>query len=123
MYGYSFAEVAPCYIQQDIIIYPWYVPEPGVNYRVFHYGLEFSVGNWSFDKAKWRITDMVNRCWAKFPDPPDPSEADQTNVDTLQRDLLSIECGKTLNEALVLHHESRGCGDPEWVVIHNRHHI
>ncbi|KAJ0625614.1 putative glycosyltransferase HPAT/SRGT1 [Helianthus annuus] len=52
--------------------------------------LEFSVGNWSFDKANWRTIDMVNRCWAKFPDPPDPSEADQTNVVTLQRDLLSI---------------------------------
>ncbi|MFS7932418.1 hypothetical protein Hanom_Chr04g00367641 [Helianthus anomalus] len=66
---------------------------------------------------------MVNRCWAKFPDPSDPSEADQTNVDTLQRDLLSIEREKTLNEALLLHHESRGCGDLEWVVIRNRHHI
>ncbi|KAF5770032.1 hypothetical protein HanRHA438_Chr14g0665801 [Helianthus annuus] len=115
MYGYSFgaAELKLHHVISDkILIYPGYVPEPGVNYRVFHYGLEFSVGNWSFDKANWRTTDMVNRCWAKFPDPPDPSEADQTNVDTLQRDLLSIECGKTLNEALLLHHERRGCGDP-----------
>ncbi|MFS7932419.1 hypothetical protein Hanom_Chr04g00367651 [Helianthus anomalus] len=32
-------------ISNKILIYPWYVPEPDVNYRVFHYGLEFSVGN------------------------------------------------------------------------------
>lgn len=99
-------------ISRDILIYPGYIPESGVNYRVFHYGLEFKVGNWSFDKANWRTVDLVNKCWAKFPDPPHSSEADQTNEDTKQRDLLSIECGMTLNEALRLHHERRKCGDP-----------
>ncbi|PWA81880.1 hypothetical protein CTI12_AA182330 [Artemisia annua] len=115
MYGYSFgaAELKLHHvINNDIMIYPGYPPAPGVNYRVFHYGLEFSVGNWSFDKANWRTIDLVNECWAKFPDPPDPSEADQTNEDFKQRDLLSIECGRTLNEALRLHHEKRRCGDP-----------
>ncbi|KAF8390577.1 hypothetical protein HHK36_025104 [Tetracentron sinense] len=38
-------------INNEILIYPDYVPEPKVKYRVFHYGLEFSVGKWSFDKA------------------------------------------------------------------------
>ena len=99
-------------ISHEIMIYPGYVPEPGVKYRVFHYGLDFRVGNWSFDKADWREVDLVNKCWAKFPDPPDPSEADQSSDDAKQRDLLSIECGKTLNEALRLHHERRKCGDP-----------
>lgn len=94
-------------VNNEILIYPGYVPEPGVKYRVFHYGLRFSVGNWSFDKADWREIDMVNRCWAKFPDPPDPSTLDHADEDNLQRDLLSIECGRTLNEALNLHHERR----------------
>ncbi|XP_071734965.1 peptidyl serine alpha-galactosyltransferase isoform X2 [Rutidosis leptorrhynchoides] len=115
MYGYSFgaAELKLHHvISREILIYPGYIPEPGVNYRVFHYGLEFKVGNWSFDKANWRTVDLVNNCWATFPDPPDPSEVDQTNEDTKQRDLLSIECGTKLNEALRLHHERRKCGDP-----------
>lgn len=91
------------------MVYPGYVPEPGIKYRVFHYGLEFSVGNWSFDKAKWREVDMVNRCWAKFPEPPDPSTLDHNDEENLQRHLLSIECMKILNEALHLHHERRNC--------------
>lgn len=94
------------------MIYPGYIPEPGVKYRVFHYGLEYRVGNWSFDKANYRNVEMVNRCWAKFPDPPDSSTLDHTDENILQRDLLSIECIKTLNDALRLHHERRNCPDP-----------
>lgn len=97
-------------INSEILIYPGYVPEHGVKYRVFHYGLEFTVGNWSFDKANWRTVDVVQKCWAKFPDPPDPSTLDRSDENILQRDLLSIECAKTLNEALRLHHE-RKCSD------------
>ncbi|KAJ1412706.1 peptidyl serine alpha-galactosyltransferase-like [Sesbania bispinosa] len=119
MYGYSFGAAEGGYattdgtlklrhtINNEILIYPGYFPVPGVKYRVFHYGLRFSVGNWSFDKADWREVDMVNRCWAKFPDPPDPSTLDQDNEPNLQRDLLSIECAKTMNEALNLHHKKR----------------
>lgn len=99
-------------INSEILIYPGYVPQPGVKYRVFHYGLEFRVGNWSFDKANWRTVDVVNKCWSKFPDPPDPSMLGRTDENTLQRDLLSIECAKTLNKALLLHHERRNCSDP-----------
>lgn len=99
-------------ISKDILIYPGYVPEPGVDYRVFHYGLEFKVGNWSFDKANWRNTDLINKCWAKFPDPPNPSAVHQTDNDLRQRDLLSIECGQKLNEALHLHHKRRNCPEP-----------
>ncbi|XWS44072.1 hypothetical protein CRYUN_Cryun15aG0013200 [Craigia yunnanensis] len=115
MYGYSFgaAELKLRHlISSEILIYPGYVPEPGVKYRVFHYGLEFTVGNWSFDKAKWREVDVVNKCWATFPDPPDPSTLEQTDEKLLQQDLLSIECAKTLNEALRLHHKRRNCPDP-----------
>ncbi|KAM7266959.1 hypothetical protein ACFE04_009125 [Oxalis oulophora] len=114
MYGYSFgaAELNLRHlISPEILIYPGYIPDRSVKYRVFHYGLEFTVGNWSFDKAKWRDTDIVNKCWAKFPDPPDPSTLDRSDENALQRDLLSIECGKTLNEALFLHHKKRNCPD------------
>lgn len=105
-------------ISNDILIYPGYIPEPGVNYSVFHYGLEFKVGNWSFDKANWRDADVVNKCWAKFPDPPDASTLDRSDNNILQRDLLSIECAKTLNEALFLHHK-RNCPDPNSQSISN----
>lgn len=107
-------------INSEILIYPGYVPDPGVKYRVFHYGLEFIIGNWSFDKAKWRNVDVVNRCWAKFPDPPDPSMLNWTDDNLRQKDLLSIECIRTLNEALQLHHKRRNCSDPS--SISTTHH-
>ncbi|XP_031404911.1 peptidyl serine alpha-galactosyltransferase isoform X2 [Punica granatum] len=115
MYGYSFgaAELELRHIiNGEILIYPGYVPEPGVKYRVFHYGLEFKVGNWSFDKANWREVDVVNTCWAEFPAPPDPSTLHHTDENLLKRDLLSIECAKTLDEALRLHHVRRKCPPP-----------
>ncbi|XP_047310979.1 peptidyl serine alpha-galactosyltransferase [Impatiens glandulifera] len=114
MYGYSFgaAELNLRHsINNEIMIYPGYVPEPGVEYRVFHYGLDFNVGNWSFDKAKWRNIDLVNKCWSKFPDPPDPMTIQNADESSRQRDLLSIECGTTLNEGLRLHHVRRKCMD------------
>ncbi|KAL0395745.1 UNVERIFIED_CONTAM: Peptidyl serine alpha-galactosyltransferase [Sesamum calycinum] len=115
MYGYSFAAAELNFrhvISNQILIYPGHVPVPGVKYRVFHYSLEFRVGNWSFNKANWTNSDMVNKCWAKFPDPPDPSTLDRSNEDSVQRDLLSIECVNSLNEALRSHHERKKCPDP-----------
>ncbi|XP_058743400.1 zinc finger CCCH domain-containing protein 7-like [Vicia villosa] len=41
-------------ISSEILINPGYVLALNVKYRVFHYGLQFSVGNWSFDKAGCR---------------------------------------------------------------------
>lgn len=55
---------------------------------------------------------MINKCWSKFPDPPTPSEVHETDNDLRQRDLLSIECGQKLNEALLLHHKTRNCPEP-----------
>ncbi|CAI9758547.1 unnamed protein product [Fraxinus pennsylvanica] len=112
MYGYCFgaAELSLRHvISNEILIYPGSDPVPGVKYRVFHYGLEFRVGEWSFDKARWRHVDLVNKCWAKFLDPPDPSTLHQSDEGALQRDLLSIECAKKLNEALHVHHERKKC--------------
>jgi hypothetical protein len=96
-------------IRSDILIYPGYVPLPGAKYKVFHYGLRFGVGAWSFDKADWRNADIVNTCWAKFPEPPDPSSITEGDKNARERDLLSIECGRTLNKALYLHHKRRNC--------------
>lgn len=107
-------------ISSEILIYPGYVPEPGIDYRVFHYGLEFKVGNWSFDKANWRNIDVVNKCWGKFPDPPDPLTLNHTSENLRQRDLLSIECATSLNEALRLHHVRRKCPDPSSLVTSNQ---
>ncbi|KAG6425345.1 hypothetical protein SASPL_115775 [Salvia splendens] len=114
MYGYSFAAAElniRHVISNGILIYPGYVPERGVSYRVFHYGLEFRVGNWSFDKAKWRHMDVADKCWATFPDPPDASALDQSNEDSLQRDLLSIECANSLNQGLRAYYRKK-CPDP-----------
>ncbi|XP_074559576.1 peptidyl serine alpha-galactosyltransferase isoform X1 [Curcuma longa] len=115
MYGYSFgaAELNLRHIiRRDILIYPGYVPLPEIKYKVFHYGLRFGVGNWSFDKADWRNIDVVNTCWSKFPEPPDPSTLSTSDDSILQRDILSIECGKALNDALYLHHKRRNCPYP-----------
>ncbi|KAK3166261.1 hypothetical protein QOZ80_1AG0043470 [Eleusine coracana subsp. coracana] len=119
MYGYSFAAAEinlRHIIRKDIMIYPGYVPLPGVKYKVFHYGLRFGVGNWSFDKADWRNTDVVNTCWVKFPEPPDPATVMKEDPDARERDLLSIECGRALNKALYLHHKRRNC--PRLDTIH-----
>lgn len=124
MYGYSFgaAELNLKHIvKRDILIYPGYIPEPGFRYKVFHYGLRFDVGNWSFDKADWRDVDMVNSCWAKFPEPPDPSSLSMEDENILQRDLLSIECGRALNRALYLHHKRRNC--PPLNAINNSNQV
>ncbi|KAH7414868.1 hypothetical protein KP509_14G014900 [Ceratopteris richardii] len=112
MYGYSFgaAELRLRHIiRNDIMLYPGYPPPKEMEPHVLHYGLEFSVGNWSFDKAKWRDEDMTNVCWKFFPDPPNPAFLNVENLDELRRDTISIECVRTLNEALYLHHKRRGC--------------
>ncbi|KMT17462.1 hypothetical protein BVRB_2g038000 [Beta vulgaris subsp. vulgaris] len=123
MYGYSFgaAELNLRHrIDGSIMMYPGYAPKRDVNYRVFHYGLVYKVGNWSFDKGLWRNIDLVNNCWAKFPDPPDPSTLDITDEDAYHRDLLSLECGRTLNDALYLHHKRRNCPDARTQAILDR---
>nr|PNR58321.1 hypothetical protein PHYPA_005316 [Physcomitrium patens] len=114
MYGYSFgaAEINLKHKRRgDIMMYPGY--EPNTPPRLLHYGLKFSVGDWHFDKAEWRDHDMTNNCWQQFPEPPDQSTLPKTlTTREFARDNISIECIRTLNEALHLHHLKRGCRVP-----------
>lgn len=93
------------------MLYPGY--EPNTPPRVLHYGLKFSVGDWHFDKSEWREQDMTNNCWTHFPNPPDQSTLPKAlSPREFDRDRISIECIRTLNEALHLHHVKRGCRMP-----------
>ncbi|XP_002970675.2 peptidyl serine alpha-galactosyltransferase isoform X1 [Selaginella moellendorffii] len=112
MYGYSFgaAEIELRHrIRDDIMLYPGYVPQEGSEPRVLHYGLEFSVGDWKFDKADWRNENMTSKCWRKFPEPPDPSTLTTSDRGERRRDEISIECISTINQALDIHHRKHGC--------------
>ena len=94
------------------MLYPGYVPHWGPP-RLLHYGLHFKVGDWHFEKAEWREQDMTNNCWQQFPDPPDQATLATTlSSEERDRDIISIDCVRTLNEALHLHHVKRGCRVP-----------
>ena len=95
-----------------MMLYPGYVPLRDIDPHILHYGLQFSVGSWRFDKADWHDEDMTNVCWKFFPDPPNPSSLVFADVDELRKDTISIECVRMLNNALYLHHKRRGCPDP-----------
>ncbi|CAI7887338.1 unnamed protein product [Closterium sp. NIES-54] len=77
MYGYSFgAADAELHhqVDQTTMLYPGYTPTPGVDPRLLHYGLAFSVGNWSFGKSQHRTDKIVNECNRLFDPPPFASE-------------------------------------------------
>ncbi|CAK9212866.1 unnamed protein product [Sphagnum troendelagicum] len=117
MYGYSFgaAEVGLRHkIDDNLMIYPGYIPRRGVEPHVLHYGLPFTVGSWKFDKMEHRMDPIVYECNRLFTPPPSPTQAEEMESDTDKRRglLLSIECVNTLNEGLMLHHEGHGCPKP-----------
>lgn len=56
------------------MIYPGYVPREGVEPILLHYGLPFTVGNWSFTKFNHREDGIVYDCGRLFPEPPYPEE-------------------------------------------------
>ncbi|MCI62765.1 hypothetical protein A2U01_0084022, partial [Trifolium medium] len=56
------------------MIYPGYAPREGVEPVLLHYGLRFSVGNWSFSKADHDEDGIVYNCGRLFPQPPYPRE-------------------------------------------------
>lgn len=61
-------------INDNIMIYPGYAPQEGVEPILLHYGLQFSVGNWSFSKADHDDDDIIYNCGRLFPQPPYPRE-------------------------------------------------
>lgn len=103
-------------INDNLMVYPGYAPREGVEPILLHYGLRFSVGNWSFSKADHDDDDIIYNCGRLFPQPPYPREVNSLETDpNLRRGLfLSIECINILNEGLLLHHASNGCPKPPW---------
>ncbi|CAI7741385.1 unnamed protein product [Closterium sp. NIES-53] len=115
MYGYSFgAADAELHhqVDQTTMLYPGYTPTPGVDPRLLHYGLAFSVGNWSFGKSQHRTDKIVNECNRLFDPPPFASEIIELDKEKKRGLLLSIECVNTLNEGLIIHHATHGCPNP-----------
>lgn len=82
------------------MLYLGYITILGTEPMDFHNVIEFGVGNWKFDKSVQRDIDMKNVCWKLFPKPPNISTPKSTDENELKRDTISIECVKTLNEAL-----------------------
>jgi len=61
-------------INDNLMIYPGYVPREGIEPILLHYGLPFSVGNWSFNKLAHHDDGIVYECNQLFPEPPYPKE-------------------------------------------------
>uniref|UniRef100_A0A0R0JRZ1 Hydroxyproline O-arabinosyltransferase-like domain-containing protein n=1 Tax=Glycine max TaxID=3847 RepID=A0A0R0JRZ1_SOYBN len=119
MYGYSFgaAEVGLRHkINDNLMIYPGYVPREGIEPILLHYGLPFSVGNWSFNKLAHHDDGIVYECNQLFPEPPYPKEVRQLELDPNRRRglFLSLECINIINEGLLLQHAANGCPKPTW---------
>lgn len=57
-------------INDDVMIYPGYIPGPGVEPLLMHYGLPFNVSDWHFEKLKHHEDDIVYDCNRLFPAPP-----------------------------------------------------
>nr|KJB33903.1 hypothetical protein B456_006G037200 [Gossypium raimondii] len=119
MYGYSFgaAEAGLRHkINDNLMIYPGYTPQPGVEPILLHYGLPFSVGNWSFSKLEHHEDGIVYECGRLFPEPPYPREIKLMEPDPNKRRalFLNIECINTMNEGLLLQHARNGCPKPKW---------
>lgn len=61
-------------INDNLMLYPGYVPREGIEPVLLHYGLPFSVGNWSFNKLAHHDDGIVYECNRLFPEPPYPKE-------------------------------------------------
>lgn len=61
-------------INDNLMIYPGYTPREGVEPILMHYGLPFSIGNWSFSKLLHHEDNIVYDCGRLFPEPPYPRE-------------------------------------------------
>ena len=79
MYGYSFGAAQVCKLVLKSV---------DVKNILLHYGLSFTVGNWSFDKAEHHDDDIVYDCNRLFPPPPYPKEVRHPNKKSLKSFIL-----------------------------------
>eukprot|EP00245_Coleochaete_scutata_P009565 TRINITY_DN3176_c0_g2_i1.p1 TRINITY_DN3176_c0_g2~~TRINITY_DN3176_c0_g2_i1.p1 ORF type:complete len:987 (-),score=179.27 TRINITY_DN3176_c0_g2_i1:1217-4177(-) len=115
MYGYSFAGAELMFkhkIDNEVMLYPGYVPSPGIEPKLLHYGLPFGVGSWTWGKSQHHDSRVVDKCNSLFPQPPYPSEVNESDEGKKRGALLSIECVNTLNEGLMIHHRVHNCPEP-----------
>lgn len=61
-------------INDNLMLYPGYVPQDGIEPILLHYGLPFTVGNWSFSKLEYHEDGVVYDCGRLFAEPPYPKE-------------------------------------------------
>ncbi|EPS72306.1 hypothetical protein M569_02455, partial [Genlisea aurea] len=118
MYGYSFAaaEVGLRHrIYHKWMFFPGQIPRKGVEPILLHYYVTITIGNWSFAKWDYHEDDIVYNCSKLFPEPPYPEEVMkmESKPRRIRMLLIILEFINTLNEALLLHHISRGCPEPE----------
>lgn len=71
-------------IDDDVMIYPGYIPTPGVEPLLMHYGLPFKVEDWEFAKLDHHDDDLVHECNRLFVAPPYPHQVRAFLLETLQ---------------------------------------
>lgn len=84
------------------MIYPGYVPREGIEPILLHYGLPFSVGNWSFSKLDHHEDDIVYNCGKLFPAPPYPREVCGQMIVVLFS-MVNCLCQRNLSSLSVLY--------------------
>jgi len=123
MYGFVFGcAISELKVREDPdhMLYPGYKPWSDISAdpNVLHYGLEFKVGPWKYDKHSWSNVDMlscsVHQPGKTFPQPPTIESLEGTPAYPKDKRMaqgyqLSIETITTLNQALRDHHRRQGC--------------
>jgi hypothetical protein len=61
-------------VDDDVMIYPGYIPRKGVEPLILHYGIPFNVSSWYFSKSEHIQDAIVDDCNRLFQAPPYPQE-------------------------------------------------
>eukprot|EP00798_Chlamydomonas_sp_ICE-L_P023622 gene23622-9149_t len=121
MYGYAFACAKESVWHQwdlSVMHYPTYRPHFGSIPKLIHYGLEFKVGEFVFDKhwqyeldvrkcAPWNLTEIKQRKGGIFQHPPRPTLLPDSLKKTDNQyygHLISIETVATMNAGFCHYH-------------------
>lgn len=78
-------------IDDEVMIYPGYIPVPNVEPLLMHYGLPFKVGSWEFAKLDHHDDDLVHECNRLFAAPPYPHEVNPIYIKMKSRGELTLE--------------------------------